>query len=60
MMRCVKIIEKSTDNLVCEYPIILGGLNGLLYVYMGCLGHILADKSASWLPKRQKFKLRVW
>jgi hypothetical protein len=31
-----------------------------ILILTGCVGHVLADKLASWLPGRRRFKLRIW
>ena len=40
--------------------IFLGGLIPFLYVFVGCVGHLLADKLYSFGKKKKAFAIKIW
>ena len=46
--------------LLCSPFLLFGDIRIPLLVFAGCVGHLLGDKLASWLPGRKKFRLRLW
>lgn len=41
-------------------PFVVFGPHIYVLAIIGSVGHLLADKLASWLPKHRKFQLKLW
>ena len=46
--------------LLLSLPFLLLGPLAFILVAYGALGHLVADKIHSWLPNKQKFRIKVW
>lgn len=47
-------------SALLSLPFIVFGKWVFLYVFLGCFGHLLADRFMSLFPKKQKFRIHLW